>query len=76
VYRIDPSGQQVEVEAEWIPMDPDLVAVSPGKGDQVTISIKGLGETSLLVKAPGISKNLQIKTMAQNEHVQVVEISQ
>ena len=75
-YRVDSAGQLVAVNAEWIPKDPKLVTVSPGTGNQVAITIQGLGETSLLVKTQGISTTLYIKATAQNDLVQTVEISQ
>ena len=76
-YRVDSIGRQSAVTAEWIPEDPNLVTVSPGTGNQVTITIQGLGETNLLVRtSQGISKTLYIKAAAQNDVVQVVEISQ
>jgi len=75
-YRVDSLGVQIAVDAEWIPEDPKLVTVSPARGNQVTITLQGLGETSLLVKTEGTSKKLYIKTTAQNELVQTVEITQ
>jgi hypothetical protein len=75
-YYIDPDGREVGVDAEWIPEDPKLVTVSPARGNQVTITLQGLGETSLLLKTDGTSKKLYIKTTAQNELVQTVEITQ
>ena len=76
VYQIDSGGRQEAIVAEWIPADPKLVTVSPDRGNQVTITVLGLGETSLLVKTQGISKTLYVKAAAQNDAVQVVEISQ
>lgn len=76
-YYIDSDGRQVGINAEWIPADSNLVTVAPGTGEQVTITIQGIGETSVLVKtAQGISKTLHIKATAQNDVMQVVEISQ
>jgi hypothetical protein len=76
-FNIDSYGRQVEVPVEWIPADPKLVTVSPGKGSQVAITVLGLGETSLLVKtSQGDSITLYLRASAQNDVVQVVEISQ
>lgn len=75
-YYIDAAGQQVAILTEWIPTDPDLVNVSPGKGHQVAITVLGLGETSLLVKtSQGTTQTLYIKASAQNDLVHLVEIS-
>lgn len=75
-YYIDADGRQFEVDAKWISADPKLVTVTPGKGNQVIITVQGLGETSLLVKTPeGTSKRLYIKATAQDNNINLVEIS-
>lgn len=76
-YYISEAGQQVAVSAEWVPANPNLVEVSPGKGDQVAITVKGIGKTSLLVKnSQGTSQTLYIKSSAKNDLIQMVEIFQ
>jgi FKBP-type peptidyl-prolyl cis-trans isomerase len=75
VQAIDAAGAKAAVNVEWIPSDPQLVSVSPSEGEQVTISVKGAGESSLGIHAPGVSKELAIKATSKNGLMQV-EISQ
>jgi len=75
-YRVNARGQEAQIIPQWIPADPDRVTVSPGQGNQVTITVKGAGESTLQVTTSnGMSKTLSIKATYQDNVIQV-EISQ
>jgi hypothetical protein len=74
-YQIDSKGEPWQISPEWIPADPDMVAVSPGRGHEVTLTVQRAGETSLRVTSGRMSKTLSIKATYQNGAIRV-EISQ
>ena len=63
------------LEAEWLPADPDMVAVAMGEGSEVKITIRGAGESSLRVTAGAVSRTLTIKATYQDNMTQA-EVSQ
>jgi hypothetical protein len=73
---VDASGTLTNVSPDWIPSDPDMVAVTPGRGTQVTISVKRAGESLLSVIAPEASKELRVQASAVGGAVAQVTISQ
>jgi len=50
------------IDPEWIATDPDRVTVSPGRGHEVKITVKGAGESSVQVAFGAVSKTLSIKS--------------
>jgi FKBP-type peptidyl-prolyl cis-trans isomerase FklB len=72
---IDAKGKPVRISPEWIPSDPEMVTVSPKRGDAVNITVKHAGEASLEVVYQGYSKRLPIKALDRNNALQV-EIAQ
>jgi len=71
---IDARGQRIAVDPEWIPSDPDMVVLSPARGDAVRITVKRAGESTLTLAARGISRELRIKATSTGNAMQV-EIS-
>lgn len=72
---LDNNGQPRQANFEWKPEDPEMVAVSPSQGDEVTINIQRAGESRLQVTSQGVSKTLNIRATQQKGVIQV-EISQ
>ncbi len=63
--------------AEWLPADPDMVTVSPGPGNVVTLTVRRAGETTLEVRSGEVSRILVIRTTyRQQENRTQVRISQ
>jgi len=63
------------VAPQWIPSDPEMVAVSPGQGKEVKITVKRAGQSGLEVASQGGSKKLSIKAAYKGNAMQV-EITQ
>jgi len=71
----DAKGGPVPIDPQWIPADPDMVAVAPGQGRQVAIIVKRAGETRLKMVSGEVSQDLSIKGAERGNGIQV-EISQ
>ena len=61
VEGTDVKGRSVNIIAEWIPENSEMVTVSPGQGKQVKITVHRVGESKLKVTADGVTKELLIK---------------
>ena len=72
---LDAEGKPVSAAPQWIPQDPDMVAVTPSQGKLVTIKVKRPGETVLRVVSGEVTKELRIKGMDRDGAMQV-KISQ
>lgn len=72
---VDAQGKPVRINPAWIPAAPDMVAVWPGQGEMVKITVKRPGQSKLTVTAQGFSKELLIKAKAVGKAIQL-EISQ
>lgn len=68
---VDEDGRPLQSDIEWMPADPGVVAVTPGQGNQVTIQIRGAGETSVQVISQGIAKTLAITATYQDDAIRV-----
>jgi Domain of unknown function (DUF5666) len=75
VSGIAANGGLVAISPAWIPSDPGLVSVSPDQGDQVLITVLGVGQSSLLVTTQGVSRDLFINAMPYLDNTLLVEIS-
>lgn len=60
-------GVPVEISPQWVPSDPDMVTVSPGRGPEVKITVRRAGQSTLGVAAPGFFKTLVIKATRTND---------
>jgi FKBP-type peptidyl-prolyl cis-trans isomerase len=54
-------GQAIPISPKWIASDPAMVTISPYQGEQVKITVKGVGESKVQVTADGVTKELLIK---------------
>jgi len=70
-------GNFLDVSAEWLPADPEMVTVTRGQRNEVTITVRRVGESKLKLAAQGAAKELLIraKSFASGNGLQV-EISQ
>lgn len=73
---IDDKGRPVNIRPEWIPMDTGMVTVTPVRGNEVKITVRRAGESSLKVAAPGFSRELSIKATSSTGSSIQVAISQ
>jgi len=72
--RVEDVGAK-SIKSKWTPTDPEMVTVTPGQGNEIKITVRRAGQSSLKVTAPGFSRNLAIKATYQDSAMQV-EISQ
>jgi hypothetical protein len=75
VRGLDAKGRPENIRPTWAPSDPDMVAVTPGQDNQVSITVKRAGESSLMVTYGKALKKLDIKAVRQNGGLRV-DISQ
>ena len=68
---ISASGKSTGIGPKWIPSDPEMVTVTPGQGNEVKITVRRAGQSSLKVAAPGFSRELSIKATLQGSAIQV-----
>jgi hypothetical protein len=57
-YALDSAGQFVEIGPEWLPADPQMVAVSPGRGTEVAVTVRVGGKSDLRV----VSEKVRVST--------------
>jgi hypothetical protein len=57
-YALDSNGQFTEIDPEWIPADPQMVAVSPGRGTEVAVTVRVGGRSTLQV----VSEKVRVST--------------
>ncbi|KAF0219139.1 MAG: hypothetical protein FD174_2225 [Geobacteraceae bacterium] len=67
-------GKPTNIRPDWIPSDPEMVAVTPGQGKEVKITVRRAGQSSLKVASHGYSKELYIKATYEGNAIHV-EIS-
>jgi hypothetical protein len=72
---LDAQGMPLAVNPQWIPSDPGMVAVSPGQGKEVKITVKRAGQSGLEVVSQGVSKKMTVKAAYKGNAMQV-EITQ
>jgi hypothetical protein len=72
---VDAKGRPVDLSPTWIPADPEMVTITPGQRNEVKITVRSPGQSSLKVAAPGFTKELSIKATYRGNAMQV-EISQ
>lgn len=72
---VDTGGKVVKVSPEWTASDPEMVTVSPPRGEQVKISVKRAGESSVTVRSGGASRKLVVKAV-QTKGIWQVSITQ
>jgi hypothetical protein len=72
---VDAQGRPLKVNLEWTVADPELVTVSPPRGEQVRIAVKRVGQGTVTVKAGGTSRKLTVKVV-ETKGIRQVSISQ
>ena len=68
---VDAGGRPTRGSIEWKPSDPEMVAVSPVRGERVTITVKRVGESSLTLTSGTVSRKLSVKAVERNGARQV-----
>ena len=71
----DAEGNPVKVSPTWKPDKTDMVQVSPAQGGEVKLTILKEGQSNLTVTYEGVSRQLSIKAVYQDNAMQV-KISQ
>jgi hypothetical protein len=74
VQGVGPGGRRLG-GAAWLATEPDMLAVSPERGDQVELTVLRAGESRLTVTGGGASKTLLVKA-AHEDGVFRVDITQ
>ncbi len=62
----DAKGRPTKVSIDWKPSDPEMVTVSPSRGEQVKITVKRAGESSLTLTSGEVSRKLAVKAVDKN----------
>jgi hypothetical protein len=63
---VDAEGRPTKGSIDWKASDPEMVAVSPARGEQVKITVKRAGESSLTVTSGNVSRKLAVKAVDKN----------
>lgn len=72
----DADGRVVNINPDWVATDPLSVAISPGTGQAVRITVRRAGASNLTVTAAGVSKDLAISAAPDQLHKLKVDILQ
>jgi hypothetical protein len=67
---LDATGRRVPISPQWTSADPDMVSVTPSVGNDVRILVQRAGESTLRVSSAGLTKELAIKAVYQNDVLQ------
>ncbi|HEY6000551.1 MAG TPA: hypothetical protein VI078_14795 [bacterium] len=73
---VDAQGRPLDIRPTWIPSDPAMVTVTPGQGNEVRITVRSPGQSSLDVTSQGISRHLAITAVTHGGEGIRVDISQ
>lgn len=68
---IDARGRRVHAGVEWTSSDPGAVTVAPARGEQVRITARRTGESTVTVKSGAASRRLAVKIVQANGAWQV-----
>jgi len=71
---VDAQGKPRNINPKWIAVDPGMVTVTPGEGNEVKITVQRAGKSTLRVASDGVSKELSV-TAAYRGNAMQVEIS-
>jgi hypothetical protein len=63
---IDTQGRPTRAIIDWKPSDPEMILVSPARGEQVKITVRRTGESSLVLTSGAVSKRLAIRAVDRN----------
>ena len=68
---LDAKGKPFAIRSDWIASDPDMVTVSPTRGDHVRIVVKRAGESKLKIVAGDISTERMIQAKYLGKFIQI-----
>jgi hypothetical protein len=60
-----------EARPRWIASDPEMVTVSPAEGDDVKVTVRRAGESTVTVSHGDVSRAFTVKTVRQGDHWRV-----
>lgn len=63
---VDASGRSTQVGVEWKPSDPEMVMVSPARGERVRITVRRPGESAIALTSGAASKRLVVRATRVN----------
>ena len=63
---VDAKGRPANPSIDWKPSEPEMVTVSPPRGQQVKIAVKRAGESNVTVTSGGVSRKLVVKAEDKN----------
>ena len=72
---VDARGRRIDASPAWTPSDPEMMTVSPDRGEQVRITVKRRGEGSVTVASGGASRTLIVKAVDTDGSLRV-DVSQ
>jgi hypothetical protein len=72
---VDARGRRVKGSPRWKPSDPEMVTVTPLRGDRVAIAVRRGGESQVVVALGGAARTLNVKA-ARVDGAWQVSISQ
>jgi hypothetical protein len=73
---VDANGSETSISPDWIASDPAMVTVSPTRGDQVTLTVLGPGDSTVVVMAGDLSRQLRIRATERSGGGVQLEIAQ
>ena len=71
VSAVDATGRSVKVSPSWTPSDPEMLAISPARGERVKITVRRIGESTVTVTFGGASRKLTVRAVERNGNKQV-----
>ncbi|HEU4384998.1 MAG TPA: hypothetical protein VFR85_16060 [Anaeromyxobacteraceae bacterium] len=63
---VDAAGKPTKASIDWSPSDPEMLTVTPPRGERVKIAVKRAGESSVTVKSGGVSRKLTVNATQKN----------
>jgi hypothetical protein len=62
-HVLDAKGMPMAASPTWAPTDPEMMEVSPSRGNQVRITVRRAGQSRLKLTYGGVSKELTVKAV-------------
>jgi FKBP-type peptidyl-prolyl cis-trans isomerase len=66
---LDAGGKPTKISPQWISSDPEMVTVTPSRGDDVKIKVLRAGESRLKITYQGMSRELVVKAIYINKFI-------
>ncbi len=74
-FGVDALGGSTPISLKWVPEDPEMIAVSPGDGHQVALSVRRAGVSGVELFQAGRSRRLAVRASSNGSSLHV-EIDQ